>query len=250
MRQLLLLAALTLPATTALAQQLSATSGVDRQRAQGRYEEGWRALAAESWADAERHFRAATELDPTFKLAYYGLGRSDMALKRFDKAASAYEKCRDLYAAAFGARMSGRVDVDQLIAEDSLQIDMAIQQLSKGNVTNQKQTQIAQLQNQKQRLQLKGHGLADMSISDGVPPFVTLALGSAYFRGERLADAENAYKAVIQADPKTGEAYNNLAVVYLMTGRVSAAERAVQAAEKAGYRVSPALKDDIKKNKG
>jgi Flp pilus assembly protein TadD len=61
----------------------------------------------------------------------------------------------------------------------------------------------------------------------------------------RLADAEREYKATIAADPKTGEAYSNLAVVYLETGRFEEAERAVKAAEKAGFKVNPMLKDDI-----
>ena len=46
-----------------------------------------------------------------------------------------------------------------------------------------------------------------------------------------------------------GEAWNNLAVVYLMTSRHVDAENAVKAAEKAGYNVSPNLKDDIKRKK-
>ena len=46
-----------------------------------------------------------------------------------------------------------------------------------------------------------------------------------------------------------GEAWNNLAVVYLMTSRYVDAENAVKAAEKAGYSVSPNLKDDIKRKK-
>ena len=96
---------------------------------------------------------------------------------------------------------------------------------------------------------MKGHGLESLSITDGVPAFVSLALGSAYFRAERLADAETAYKSAILADPTVGEAHSNLAVVYLETGRAADAEREVKAAEKAGYRVNPQLKDDIDRKK-
>jgi Flp pilus assembly protein TadD len=79
-----------------------------------------------------------------------------------------------------------------------------------------------------------------------VPSFVSMALGSAFFRLGRLADAEREYKATVAADPKTGEAYSNLAVVYLETGRFDEAEKAVKAAEKSGFKVNPMLKDDIK----
>ena len=90
---------------------------------------------------------------------------------------------------------------------------------------------------------------ADVPLQAAVPPFVTLALGSAYFRQERFADAEREYKLSVASDPKMGDAWNNLAVVYLMTSRYVDAESAVKAAEKAGYNVSPNLKDDIKRKK-
>src|SRR5258708_26807196 len=47
------------------------------------YKQGWEALRAESWTEAVHEFRVAIDLDRTFTLAYYGLGRSNMGLKRF-----------------------------------------------------------------------------------------------------------------------------------------------------------------------
>ena len=72
-----------------------------------------------------------------------------------------------------------------------------------------------------------------------------MALGSAYFRLNKLEDAEREYKAAIEVSPSLGESHSNLAVVYLVTGRISEAEAAVKAAEKAGFKVNPRLKDDI-----
>ena len=54
-----------------------------------------------------------------------------------------------------------------------------------------------------------------------VPSFVSLELGSAYFRLDRLADAEREFRAAIAADPKFGEAHSNLALVCLLTGRAA-----------------------------
>ena len=76
-----------------------------------------------------------------------------------------------------------------------------------------------------------------------------MALGSAYLRLGQHTDAEREYKAALAVDPKFGEAHSNLAVVYLMSGRYEQAEAEVQAAEKAGFRVNPNLKDDIRKKK-
>jgi len=122
---------------------------------------------------------------------------------------------------------------------------MAMSRLSSGPQSVQTQTQLAQLQATRMRLQNRTRGLESMSISTAVPPFVSLALGSAYFRSGRLAEAEKEYKVAIEADSKMGEAHNNLAALYLQTGRLDDAEKAVKAAEKAGFKVNPMLKADI-----
>lgn len=80
-----------------------------------------------------------------------------------------------------------------------------------------------------------------------VPYFVPLAIGAAYSRSGKLADAEREYKAAIEVDSSAGEAHNNLAVVYLMTGRAEAAAQEVVLAEKGHFRVNPQLKEDVKK---
>jgi Flp pilus assembly protein TadD len=49
---------------------------------------------------------------------------------------------------------------------------------------------------------------------------------------------------------KLGEAWNNLAVIYLQSGRKAMAEDAVTRAARAGFRVNPRLKDDIKRMPG
>ena len=72
-------------------------------------------------------------------------------------------------------------------------------------------------------------------------------IGSAYLRSGQLPEAERSYLEATQDDPKMGSAYNNLAVVYMMTGRKKEAEEAVRTAERVGFRVNPGLKDDIRK---
>jgi Flp pilus assembly protein TadD len=86
-------------------------------------------------------------------------------------------------------------------------------------------------------------------MDSSVPFYVLLALGSAYFRAERWADAEREYKAAIEANSNSGESYSNLAVLYLTTGRVDEARKAIEASKKTGYRVNPQLEDDIRNRK-
>ena len=78
---------------------------------------------------------------------------------------------------------------------------------------------------------------------------MSVALGSAYFRTNAFAHAEREWRAALQADPKLGEAHNNLAVVLMLTGRLDEAEREVQLAEQSGHRVSEAFKADLKARK-
>ena len=107
---------------------------------------------------------------------------------------------------------------------------------------------LAALDGEAQRIQNKRDALNNnVDLSAQAPAFVSLALGAAYFRGERFADAERAYKKSLDADPKEGEAWNNLAVLYLFTNRIVEADRALTTAEKTGFKVNPALKDDINK---
>src|SRR5436189_268789 len=83
--------------------------------------------------------------------------------------------------------------------------------------------QIQQLRAQMQRSQMRREADASFSLTSDAPAFVSLALGSAYFRLGRMSEAEREYKATINTDPKAGEAHNNLAVVYMLTGRIDEA---------------------------
>ena len=86
----------------------------------------------------------------------------------------------------------------------------------------------------------------NIAIENPVPSFVSLSLGSAYFRAEQFENAEKHYRAAIAADAKAGEAHNNLAVILMMKSRYTDAMAELKAAEKAGFRVNPELKDQIK----
>ena len=82
------------------------------------------------------------------------------------------------------------------------------------------------------------------------PAEVLLSLGSAFFRSGNSEAAETEWKAATEVNPKLGEAHNNLAVIYMLSGRYPDAEAALKAAEKSGFRVNPQLKQDLKKASG
>jgi tetratricopeptide (TPR) repeat protein len=221
----------------------------DRQRAELHYRAGWNALRAESYGESAKEFQAAVDAYPGFTLAYYGLGRADMGLKQYAAAIAAYEECRNLYLKAAGGVFRAQVDAIRARQDQQLELREAIRQTSQGPQTQRSQEMVRQFQNQLRLIQQNADRGLNMSLETAVPAFVSLALGSAYFRAERLADAEREYKSAIQVDPGAGEAHNNLAVVYLLTNRYAEAEKEAKAAEKAGYNVNPQLKEDIRKKK-
>jgi Flp pilus assembly protein TadD len=215
------------------------------ERAQTHYRLGWEALRSEDWAPAVKEFQQAIELHPKFTLAYYGLGKAFMGLRRYSDAASAYETCRDLFMAKAGEKFSGQFDATRSRQDRLMELHDLSSQYSKGPQTQQTQDAQRQIQNAIQRTQEATDRGLNLNIEASAPAFVSVALGSAYFRARRMADAEREYKTAIDAEPKAGEAHNNLAVIYMLTERLAESAREVSLAEKAGFRVNPDFKKDL-----
>lgn len=224
----------------------AAQTPADQERARLQSRLGWDSLKEEGWAEAARFFQRAIDIDPEFENAYYGLGRANMAQKKYPDAVAAYAKCRDLYRAYAGRQFGNAQDAQRHRSNRITEIDEMMRQVQTGPQNAQTGEQLRQLQETRRQLQdAIQRGSSNMVIESTVPVWVSLALGSAYFRAGRILDAEREYKAAVAGDSKIGEAHNNLAVVYLQTGRIDDAEKAVKAAEKTGFRVNPMLKDDI-----
>jgi tetratricopeptide (TPR) repeat protein len=218
-----------------------------RDRARGPYNVGLENLRAEAWEQAAESFKAAIEVDPTFEMAHYMLGRTRMAQKKFAEAAVAYEKCRVLYQQQSGRQYANAQERQRSRDTRLREIDEVIRSYQSSAQTMQVQDAIRQLQNQRRDIEeAMSRGNSTMTLSLAIPAYVSTALGSAYFRMGNLASAEKEYKAAIEADAKSGEAYSNLAVVYMETGRLEDAEKSVKAAEGVGFRVHPQLKEEIK----
>jgi len=228
------------------AQQQLTQAALNRERARPAYNRGLELMRSEAWPEAAAAFQEATEIDPEFDFAYYQLGRVDMNLKKFVDAIAAYEKSRDIIRAQAGRHFSNEQDRIRNSRERLLELDDTIRQMQQGAQTAQNSERLRQLQEYRRELseQTERRNM-NMTVDVSTPPFLSLALGSAYFRAERFDDAEREYKAAIAADPKAGEAHSNLAALYLQTGRIDEAEKSVKSAEKVGFRVNPALKDAI-----
>lgn len=224
----------------------SAQSPTDRQRARVQNQLGWDYMKAEQFGNAVKAFAGAVEIDPAFEMPWYGLGRAHLALKQFVSAASALSRCRDLYSAQVGRQFTSQQEAQRFRNDRITEIDEMIRQVQTGPQTLQSQDQLRQLQEQKRQIQEIISRGNNVSIENTVPAWVSLSLGSAYFRSGKLADAEREYKAAIESDRRAGEALNNLAVVYLETRRYELANTTLQAAKKTGFKVNPELERAIR----
>jgi tetratricopeptide (TPR) repeat protein len=233
-------------AIISLAGQATAQTRADRERARTQNKLGWEDMRKEAWEKAARSFQAAIDIDPQFEVPFYGLGRANMNLKKFPAAIAAYERCRDLYRNATARQFSNAQEAQRFRQDRITEIDEQIRQTQSGPMTPARQDLLRQLQNVRRDIQESIQRGNNMSIESRVPAWVSLALGSAYFRSGQLSDAEREYKATIAADSRSGEAHNNLAVVYFETGRYADAAASMQAAKKAGFRVNPELEKAIR----
>jgi len=214
----------------------------NRKEALAHYRAGEEARRGEDFEAAEREYRAAIRLDPLLTLAHYGLGQTYMSARRYPEAVAAFVGARESYAQVAALAVTDRVAADQRREDEIRELKDSLRAIQSGQVKTIDSFAARRLEDRIDALQRERHR------NDGaveVPAELSLALGSAYFRSGRLPDAEREYSAAVKTNPRLGEASNNLAVVYMLTGRFDEAEKAVQQAEKAGYKVNPQLRKDI-----
>jgi tetratricopeptide (TPR) repeat protein len=202
-------------------------------------------MHAEQWEKAEAEFRAAVKLEPTLEMGHYGLGQVYMNTKRFPDAVRAYLACRDAFTANTARRASNDMEAQRALDDEIRSLEDEKTLLVSGRLTAM--TSGGPLDLDRRISDLKARRFRDAKAVPDTPAWISIALGSAYFRSGAMTDAEREYLAAIKADPKLGEAHNNLAVVYMLTQRYAEANAEVKAAEKSGFRVNPQLKEDLKK---
>jgi tetratricopeptide (TPR) repeat protein len=235
-RALLVVIALSVP-SSALAQF---ASDLDRRDALSYYQQGRELMSAEQFEKAVEAFQLSIEKDALLTPSHYGLGEAYMALKRYASAIQAFTRCRDTHLALHGMAERGRVDLERQREDEIRELRELIRVLRGMPNTNLRVVRVeTRIQELNRRRTSNPGGFQ-------APPELLLALGSAYFRNGQLTEAEQEWKAAADANSQLGEAHNNLAAFYAMTGRKELAEDAVRHAERARFRVNPQLKEDIR----
>ncbi|HJZ76396.1 MAG TPA: tetratricopeptide repeat protein [Vicinamibacterales bacterium] len=237
-RDLLLVGIVTSFAAPAAAQKIA--DAQSRREAIQFYRTGLEFYSSEKFDRAAEEFTKATDKDPLFTLAHYLTGQSYMSVKRYASAIQAFKRCLEASSTLYALAETNRFAVEKQRDDDIREMRESVNALQASGhqlLATRAEQHLADLEKQR------------TSLNSGYrpPAEVLLSLGSAFFRnGEREA-AETEWKAAIEVNPKLGEAHNNLAVIYMTSGRYQEAEAELKAAEKAGYRVNPQFKDDLKK---
>jgi tetratricopeptide (TPR) repeat protein len=206
------------------------------------YRAGQDSMSAERWAEAVIEFKEAIKLDPLLAVAHYDLGQAFMALKRYPDAIKAYQGARQAFSDLATLEQTDRVHADQERDDQILELR---QLLIRWQHAGSAASDMMQLKIQAQIDSLDTVGKKGLARRLETPAEVSMALGSAYYRSGALGDAEREYLAAVKTKPSFGEAHNNLAVVYMLTGRFDEATGEIKLAEKAGFKVSPKLKEDL-----
>jgi tetratricopeptide (TPR) repeat protein len=234
--------------TTAVASAAQFVDEVSRRQALERYRAGQELMASERYEEAAAAFTTATELDPLLALAHYGLGQANMALKRYASAIQAFIGSRDAYARIASLRQTNASEGNRRMDDEIDELRQSVNRVRTGQIKGATETTAMQLEKRIDDLErlrrdrVRGEAMP-------IPAEVSLALGSAYYRNGQAPDAEREWLAAVRVNSSLGEAHNNLAVLYLTSGRKKEAENAVKSAEKARFRVHPQLKADIQKMK-
>jgi tetratricopeptide (TPR) repeat protein len=203
------------------------------------YRHGQDFMSAEKFERAAEEFAKAVEKDSLFTLARYSLGQAHMNLQRYGSAIKAFQGCIEAARALYSLAETNRFAVEKQRQDEIHEMRETVQVLQKSG---------HQLLATRAEQHLQDLEMQKTSIGGGfrAPAEVLLSLGSAYFRNGDREAAEVQWKAAVDVNPKLAEAHNNLAVIFMQTGRLDASEDEMKLAEKNGFRVNPQFKQDLK----
>ena len=193
--------------------------------------------------------RTRSSIDPEFEIPYYGLGRAHMALKNFNcRDHRATNAAASLYRAQAGRQFTNAQEAQRYRQDRITEIDEQIRQAAIGaDDRRTRRIMLRQLQNVRRDIQENIQRGNNMTIESSVPAWVSLALGSAYFRSGRSRDAEREYKATIAADSRAGRSAQQSR--RRVSSRPDGSPKrltSLQAAKKTGFKVNPELEKVIR----
>jgi tetratricopeptide (TPR) repeat protein len=200
-------------------------------------------MTDEKYEEAAGQFRMAIALDPALVAAHYNLGYVSMSLKRYAEAVRAYEGCVDAIDRINNADAKEKEALERARLDELHDLQDMMTAVRTGKFKGMAPGPA--LVRYEERIRVLEQLRYNTGSQTATPAEVFLGLGSAYFRQNLLPEAERSYTRAVRANDRLGPAHNNLAVIYMMTGRFAQARASIAAAEKAGFVVDARLKQDL-----
>jgi tetratricopeptide (TPR) repeat protein len=208
------------------------------------FRSGMQALEARHSERAIQDFREAVRLDPLLGAAHYELGRALMGIGRFPEAVEAFLAARDAF------RKADQLAQEARTREELRRKVKTLDDVDYHELDHNKRFPMQYVYEPTRTRALDIRKDQHAGQAGVVPAAIFAALGSAHHRMGALAEAEQAYREALAVDPGLGEVHNNLAVLFLQTGRLTEAEAEVARSEDDGFKVSPGLKQEIAARRG
>jgi len=218
----------------------------DISRASKLHKKGVRALQTGELERARESFNESLKILPSYPDAHIGLGQIAMGQGSFEEALNHFNAAKE------GYRELGESLVDvqaRRYADAQRQINQlqdSIRQIqSQGAGGGMLQVNINTMENQIQQLQAIEP--PNREAASEPPGEVYFYIGNALFQLNRRPEALEAWETCRDKSPKFAMVHNNLALVYMMSGRLEAAKESLAKAEELGFPVNPQFKQDLDK---
>jgi tetratricopeptide (TPR) repeat protein len=214
----------------------------DRREALEHYRAGQEMMSAEQFEKAIQAFQQAIDKDRFLTLAHYGQGQAYMALKRFASAVQAYSTCLETHRELHRLQEVDRTRVERQREDEIRELRDAVRRVRQGQIKRSSEMDAERLDSRIDELERQR---TSVTAAFQAPAELSLALGSAYFRNGQLPEAEQSWRAAVNANPRFGEARNNLAVILFLSGRLDQARSELELAKKSGFKVDPRFEADL-----
>lgn len=214
---------------------------VDRRLAIEEYHFGLQKMDAGAYEQAAAAFLRAIRHDRNLPIAYYALGQAHAARQRWDYAIEAY---------AGGIEALHSLDLYNVLqrGNNDNRIDVALREQA---MLNNRSADPLGMSVRSGSIVSLSDRLRDTAHQQGrsFEAEFSLAAGNAFFHAGRFAEAENEWRYAVSLRPELGEAWNNLAALYVQHALKGPAEESLNAAKKAGFKVDPNLEKQIREMK-
>ncbi len=216
------------------------------------YDEAVKRFAKKDYEGARRALAVAIERLPNYAAAHLLLAKTHYVTKEYPAALVSVERAEDSWSAFSGLAAEVYSDQQDAVYRQRRSLDERLIQL-RGELSNATGLapavrdriveQINQLERDKAELD-RFQSAVPATVS-GVPAEYYFVHGNILLRMNRLDEAEAHYRRAITANPKYGEAVNNLASLYYQAGKMQSALQVLEEAEQRGLPINPELKQAV-----